>query len=120
VIDTGPQNEPLLRQALAVTEQLLIPVSPTLMDAGRLGPTFDLVEDIGAFRAIDARVLLTKVRPTRSAKEAREGLRAQGLPLMASQVRLREAYATAADTVPRELGDYEDVLAELQTAAVTQ
>jgi chromosome partitioning protein len=120
VIDTGPQNEPLLRQALAVTDQLLIPVSPTLMDAGRLGPTFDLVEDVGAFRSIDARVLLTKVRPTRSAKEAREGLEAQGLPLMASEVRLRETYATAADTVPRDLGEYESVLAELQTATVAR
>jgi chromosome partitioning protein len=120
VIDTGPQNEPLLRQALAVTDQLLIPVSPTLMDAGRLGPTFDLVEDVGAFRSIDARVLLTKVRPTRSAREAREGLEAQGLPLMASEVRLREAYATAVDAVPADLGEYVGVLAELQTAAVAR
>ncbi|MCA1706153.1 MAG: hypothetical protein LC808_23975, partial [Actinobacteria bacterium] len=71
-------------------------------------------------RPIDARVLLTKVRPTRSARDARRGLEAQGLPLMASEVRLREAYATAADTVPRDLGEYEDVLTELQTAAVAR
>lgn len=111
VIDTGPQNEPLLRQAIRATGEILIPVSPTLMDAGRLGPTFDLVEE----EDISARVLLTKVRPTRSARDAREGLEAQGLPIMAAEIRLLESYATAVDTVPRDLGEYDAVLAELQT-----
>lgn len=110
VIDTGPQNEPLLRQAIRATGEILIPVSPTLMDAGRLGPTFDLVEE----EDISARVLLTKVRPTRSARDAREGLEAQGLPIMAAEIRLLESYATAVDTVPRDLGEYDAVLAELQ------
>jgi chromosome partitioning protein len=116
VIDTGPQNEALLRQAIRATGQIIVPVSPTLMDAGRLGPTLDLVEEEDAC----ARVLLTKVRPTRSARAAREGLQAQGVPIMATEVRLLEAYATAVDMVPRELGEYEDVLAELQTVGATR
>lgn len=121
VIDTGPSNELLLRQALAVTDQLLIPVSPTLLDAGRIGPTLDLVDDVATLHRVDARVLLTKVRAgTRSAQAARAGLAAMGLPLLAAQVALREQYAAAADTVPADLGEYEAVLAELRTPAVTR
>lgn len=115
VIDTGPQNEAILRQALSITDQLIVPISPTLMDANRIGPTFDLVDEVIAMRPIDARVLLTKVRSgTKAAREAREGLVAQGLPLMTAEVHLWELYATAVDDVPEDLGEYEAVLAELQ------
>lgn len=115
VIDTGPQHEFLLRQALGVSDQLVVPVSPTLMDAGRLGPTFDLVDEMVAMRPLDARVLLTKVRSgTRSALAAREGLNAQQLSLMTAEVHLWELYAAAVDSVPRDLGEYEAVLDELE------
>jgi chromosome partitioning protein len=46
VIDTGPQNEILLRQAIRATGQMVVPVSPTLMDAGRLGPTLGGVDEL--------------------------------------------------------------------------
>src|SRR5215217_1571004 len=96
VIDTGPSNELLLRQALTATEQLLVPVSPTLMDAGRLGATFDLVDEVALLQPLETSVLLTRVRPgTRSASAARAGLRAQEVPLLAAEVRLRESYAAA-------------------------
>lgn len=114
VIDTGPQHEFLLRQALSVTDQLVVPVSPTLMDAGRLGPTFDLVDEMSAMRPLDARVLLTKVRSgTKTAQAAREGLAAQELPLMAAEVHLWELYAAAVDSIPTNLGEYDAVLDEL-------
>jgi hypothetical protein len=82
----------------------------------KIDASLDLVEEEDA----SARVLLTKVRPTRSARDAREGLEAQGLPIMATEVRLLEAYAAAVDAVPRDLGEYEDVLAELQTVGATR
>ncbi|MEP6464412.1 MAG: ParA family protein [Frankiaceae bacterium] len=121
VIDTGPSNEPLLRQALAVCEQLLIPVSPTLLDAGRIGPTLHLVDELATLHPVDARVLLTKVRAgTRSAQAARAGLVDQGIPLLDAMVGLRETYAAAVDTVPADLGEYEAVLDELRTPAVAR
>jgi len=121
VIDTGPSNEPLLRQALAVSDQLLVPVSPTLLDAGRIGATLDLVDEVVVLHLLDVRVLLTKVRVgTRSAQDARAGLVQQGVPLLTAQVPLRERYAAAVDTVPTDLGEYDAVLDELRAAAVVR
>jgi chromosome partitioning protein len=121
VIDTGPNHEQLLRQALAVTDLLVIPCAPTLMDVERLGETFALVEDVEAIadRTIEARVLFTKA-PAASAdlREAREGLIAQGLPVLSAHVRSLVHYSRARSGVPVDLADYEAVLAELTAAAV--
>jgi hypothetical protein len=89
------------------------------MDAGRLGPTFDLVDEIALLHPLETRVLLTRVRPgTRSASAARAGLRAQEVPLLAAEVRLRESYAAAVNTIPEDLAEYAAVLAELRTVEV--
>jgi len=116
VIDTGPSQEPLLRQALSVTDTLLVPVAPALMDVREIGRVLQLVDDLGAVRSVDVRVLLTRVRAgTTSARDARAGLLAQGLPLLAAEVHLRESYAQAWGITPAHLGEYDQVLDELST-----
>lgn len=114
VVDTGPSQEQLLRQALSVTDQLLVPVAPSLMDVREIGRVLQLVEDLGAAHHVDVRVVLTRVRAgTASARDARQGLLEQGLPLLEAQVHLRESYAQAWGTSPASLGEYEQVLDEL-------
>lgn len=115
VIDTGPNHEALLRQALAVTDVLVIPCAPTLMDVERLGETFELLEEVRTMRpAVDARVLFTKASSTSSdLRDAREGLTAQGLPVFDAWVRNLVHYSRARSSTPTELADYETVLAEL-------
>jgi chromosome partitioning protein len=119
VIDTGPNHEQLLRQALAVSDLLLIPCAPTLMDVERLGETFALVEDVQPLRPIEARVLFTKA-PAMSAdlRDARQGLAEQGFPVLDAHVRALVHYSRARGTVPDELLDYEAVLAEIATVRV--
>ena len=114
VIDTGPSQEHLLRQALAVTAQLLVPVAPSLMDVREISRAVQMVDDLGPTHSIAVHILLTKVRAgTASAREARQGLTEQGLPVLAAEVGLREAYAQAWGTMPTTLGEYDSVLSEL-------
>lgn len=87
VIDTGPSQEQLLRQAVSVTDALLVPVSPSLLDVRELGRVLQLVDDLGPARLpLDVRVLLTRVRAnTASGCDARAGLLEQHLPLLTAQ-----------------------------------
>jgi len=116
VIDTGPEQEHLVRQALLVTDRLLVPLAPTRIEVDRLAATLMLAEeaeDVGA--RLDVRLLLTRVRPrTRSASLLRARLTDLDLPVLAAEVRLLECYAQAhGQPLPADLGDYQQVLGEL-------
>ena len=90
IIDTGPEQEHLVRQALMVSERLIVPLAPSPIEVDRLGATLTLAaeaEDLGA--SVDIRLLLTRVRPgTRSAVSVRRRLDELELPMLASEVRL--------------------------------
>jgi len=115
VIDTGGENDAILSEALLVTDELLVPVAPSLIELRRLPATFELAGKVDVISPVTARVMLTKVRAkTRSAADARTLLEELGLPVMAAEVSLWESYAQAFGTVPRDLGEYSKVLDELQ------
>lgn len=114
VIDTGGESDEILGQALLVTDELVVPVAPSLIELRRLPATFQLASKVDVISPVTARVLLCKVRAgTRSGIEARELLESLDLPVMAAQIGLREQYSAAFGTVPADLGEYADVLAEL-------
>lgn len=116
VVDTGGESDEILGQALMVTDELLVPVAPSLIELRRLPATFQLAAKVDAISPITARVLLCKVRTgTRSATEARELLESLDLPVMAAYIGLREQYSAAFGTAPADLGEYADVLAELMS-----
>jgi len=122
VIDTGrlaTEDDPILRQALMVTDHLVVPFAPSLMDVRELGRVLQMADDLAAIHVVATHLLLTKVRAgTNSARDARAGLATQGLPLLDAQVSLREAYANVWGTVIRDPGEYEDVLGELMGSRV--
>lgn len=117
VIDTGrsvTDDDPILRQALMVSDDLVVPCAPSLMDVRELGRVLAMVDDVAAVHEVTPHVLLTKVRAgTTSAREARQGLVDQGVPLMVAQVSLREVYASVWGTAITDLGEYADVHTEL-------
>jgi len=119
VIDTGPEQSVILRQALLVTDELVVPVSPSPMELRKLGQTWQAAAEIDAVSPVTARVLLAKVRSgTRSAVESRQYLEEQlELPVMGTDISLRESYALAWGTAPTDLDQYEQVLAELAEEA---
>lgn len=121
IVDTSPQDGRVLRQALMVTDELIIPVAPSPIELEQLADTFALAAEVDAMSEVFAQVLLVKVRGgTRSSLEARAYLTDRNLPVMTAEVHLREAYSLAYGTVPAELGEYGPVLAELSAAAAAK
>lgn len=114
VVDCGAKSEVETRQALMVTEQLIVPASPSVLDIVELPATFAVAAEIDAIHPIYASVLLTKVRSgTRSSVNVRAALAERDIPVFRSQIGLREAYGDAYGTVPLELLEYRGLLDEL-------
>lgn len=118
VIDTGrsasASEDPILRQALTVSDHLLVPFAPSLMDVRELGRVLQMVDDLAAVHPVKVHLLLTKVRAgTASAREARIGLTADGLPLLRAQIGLRESYANVWGGVVEDFAEYQAVLDEI-------
>ncbi len=114
VFDVGPKNPALLRQAMSLSDELVVPVRPSTGEIRELPRTFDLAVEVDAIHPLRASVLLVQVRSgTRTAADARTLLGELDMPMLAAEVRLLERYALAFGSVPNELGDYQAVLAEL-------
>jgi len=114
VVDTPPGDLGVVRSAALVAEIVLIPIPPSLMDMDRLRPTLELLAEVEPLNPMRIAMLLTRVRRgTRSATAARQMLKELELPVLDTEVPLREAYATSFGVSPAELGEYEGVLAEL-------
>lgn len=114
IVDTGPQRPDVIRQALQVAPNMIIPVSPSPVELEQLADTLALAAEIDATSPVYPRVLLVKVRAgTRSSVEARRWLTDRGLPVLTAQVSLRESYALSYGTAGFDLAEYAAVLAEL-------
>jgi chromosome partitioning protein len=115
IIDTPPGDLGIIRSAILASAIVLVPVSPTGLDLNRINPTFEVLAEIGVSHPVEVGVLLTKVRRgTRSARSAREILAEHGYPAMNTEIPLAEHFAGAFGTVPAVVGQYWELLAELQ------
>jgi chromosome partitioning protein len=122
VIDTGrapSDDDPILRQALQISDVLIIPTAPSLIEVREISKVLDMVEEIEPLHHVEVHVLLNRVRAgTKSAKEAREGLESAGLPLFKAQIGMRETYSQAWGTVIADFGEFayirDELLAEVK------
>lgn len=116
VIDTPPGELAITRSALLSADTVLIPIPPSLMDLDRLRPTLEMLAELEGLHEPQVYCLLTRVRRgTRSSRAAREVLLDLGLNVLDAEVSLREGYANGFGlTLTGELGEYADVLTELQ------
>jgi len=115
VIDTPPGDVAIARSAILAADLVVIPVPPALIDLDRLLPTIELLAEVEGTHQVDVRVLMTRTRTrTRSREAAREVLAEMSLPILETEVPLREVYAVAfGEEPPGAGGDYGAVLAEL-------
>ena len=117
VFDVGPKNPALLRQAMSLSECLIVPARPTTADLRELDKTFELAAEVDAVTPLAAAVLLVQVRTgTTAAEEARQILADEGIPVMSAQVRLLKRFELAFGSAPSQLWDYEDVVKEVLAA----
>lgn len=115
IIDTGPTDTGIFMQALTVTQRLILPMSPSSNDLLQLNKSLVAAAQIGAHRNdLDLAILLVRVRAgTNSRTEIREAIEQRGLPVLATEIPLKEGYAGAAGTVPKNFGEYGPLLTEL-------
>lgn len=121
VIDTGPKNPLMLRQAMAFADQVVVPVAPRPLDLAEIPRTLALATEVATTSRMMVSILLVQVRAgTRSAADTRELLiNSWDAPVLDTETPLRESYALAYGTAPANLAEYADVLAELQKKAIT-
>lgn len=109
LIDTPPRANDVQDAAAARADLVLIPTATSGADMQRVWRTLD------ALAGAPARVLITRTKPnTINHREALEALDAEGVARLEAVVTEREVYK-AMGILPRDLGAYADVLAELMT-----
>lgn len=113
VFDTGAKNPELLRQAMSLSDELVIPAQATDGDLLEVVKVYAMAAEVDMTHPLRAAVLLTKVRTgTNEEAEAREFLAELEVPVMKTAVGLRRELGRMRDA-PDDLADYEDVLTEL-------
>lgn len=118
VIDTGPNDPQRLRDAVALSDTVVVPVACRTLDVAQVGATLDTVADAAQGRDVTLGVLLTMVKlGTIEADEVPAALAARELPTFDTVIPERRSYARLFGTVPDLFGAYGDVLAELGDAA---
>jgi chromosome partitioning protein len=120
VVDTPPEREDVARAAMAVADQLIIPIAPNPGDVEQLRDTFGLatavMDETG--REFPARVLMTRVdNRTGDPDAVRAYLEQQTVPRFKTEIRELRAYARMYGAVPSSLLEYEDLLTELTEPA---
>jgi chromosome partitioning protein len=114
IIDTGPHDAAVLRQALMVSDHLVMPIAATPSEAARLHPTLSAAAEVGINRPIELSILFTRTKPnTRSLREARAAVVDMGLRVLDNDVPFVLLYSQAYGTVPTDLGVYPAVLDEI-------
>jgi chromosome partitioning protein len=118
VFDVGPKNPLLMRQAMTLSDGVIVPTRPTTDELRELPKTFDIAAEVDAIHPLWVSVLLVQVRPGMTSEtDARDLLSKLDMPAFDSYVRLLKRYEQSFGTVPLDdLGDYEAVLAELVQA----
>lgn len=96
VIDTGPTDAGILRAALAVTNRLIVPLSPSPIEVAQLDSTIEAAAEVGVTRQSDdalddlgLSVVITRADGrTRSRVEVREHLASMDPPLPVCEVEI--------------------------------
>jgi chromosome partitioning protein len=122
VIDAPPHDAGVVRSAVRLATNVVIPLTPSAMDVNRLWPMIDLATNAGSGQGPTVTVLLTKVRPnTRTLRITRDTLAEMGVPVAGVEIPQREFYRTAFGSPPSDPEHYrllvEELLAHERVAA---
>ena len=121
VIDTPPEYEDLVREAVLSVGTVIVPVAPSHVDINRVHPTIELIAALEPLNTPAVDILLTRVRArTNTGRASRLALEQLGFPVLDTEIPLREAYVTCFGTVPTGTEHYGTVLLELVGRRVTR
>jgi chromosome partitioning protein len=96
VIDGPPGKESVTKSILTISDLVIIPVRPSILDLWSSREIVELVTQAREIRPLEGRLLVSQKAPgTRLGKEARESLSGLGLEIFETEISLRIAYAEA-------------------------
>jgi len=97
VLDLPGRHDAVVREALLVSQLVVLPCGPSAMDVWSLAESIELVTKAQVLRpSLKAVLLLTRVQPRTSlAQSARNALEATGLPTLKAQLGYRVTFAEA-------------------------
>lgn len=114
IIDTSPKNPLLLRQALSITDDFIVPVAPQPMEIREVQTALQVAEEVGIVHQVEPSILLVKVRKgTNAAIEVRKLLNEMELPILKGQTHLSEKYSLSYGNIPIFTDEYDEILQEL-------
>lgn len=110
IIDVGPADRALIRQAVANADLHILPMGPSPMDLQQLKPTLAAVQGTNTPTV----VLLTKTRQHAVAtREIRAYLDKHNVNVATSTIHMLDRYALAAATAPENIDEYDSLAKEL-------
>lgn len=94
LIDCAGRHDTITREALLVSDLVVLPVAPSALDAWALAESIELVTKARQLRpALKARLLVNRLQPrTLVGKSAREALDATGIAILKSALCFRMTY----------------------------
>jgi chromosome partitioning protein len=96
IIDGPPGKESVTKSILTISDLVIIPVRPSILDLWSSREIVDLVTQAKELRPLEGRLLVSQKAPgTRLGKEAHDSLKGLGLPVMETEISNRIAYAEA-------------------------
>jgi len=98
IIDCGPANDRITRTALAVSDFAIIPVTPSPYDIRSVRKTLDMIHEGKKEAGIEVQSYLLisrKIVGTNLGREARDALRAFGIPILKTEICQRVALCEA-------------------------
>jgi chromosome partitioning protein len=120
VIDTGPHDAAILRQALMVSDHLVMPIAASPSEVARVQPTLSAAAEVGMNHPLTLSILFTRTKPgTVSLRDARAAMTAAGddvgFTVHTDDVPFLLLHSQAYGQVPEDLGNYPAVLEEIIT-----
>lgn len=96
IIDTGGDDDRILRAAYRIADHMLLTASPSPVDLDTLADSARTAIGTGAqAREIPASILLTGVKSERMSEDAKTQMRKAGIPVLSNVVKHRTAYQNA-------------------------
>lgn len=98
LIDCGPANDKTMRTAMALSDFVIIPVTPSPYDIQSVKKTIDMIQEGksgGAIRIQPSLLISRKITGTTLGRDARETLEAFKIPIFKSEISQRVALCEA-------------------------
>jgi cellulose biosynthesis protein BcsQ len=114
VMDTGPDNQGSLSDAMRRCDTFIVPMRPSPMEVASLAATFEIANEVSKERPFNTLILLAQVIwNSLLLPSIRDGLTKSGIPVFSTEVRAGVHYVESFQHVPAVLGSYYFLMQEI-------